>query len=192
MKAIEIVGVVLGGLGAGCTFTALAGVAAGITLQGWYFPGDPPYADLAIVPAALGIAISSIIRLVTRRQRTGATIFLRLNRLVLGTASLAVALCTLCIAFRFTPVWADVRHGIRTYGDEIANVVGDRNQVLTEAEFVTLKRQFIPAPVPVELRGYGTVYLRMAHGIYPYVGVDFSDASHALFDPVTMLCMYSD
>ena len=26
------------------------------------------------------------------------------------------------------------------------------------------------------------VQLRMAHGVYPYVGVDFSDASHALFE----------
>lgn len=53
-------------------------------------------------------------------------------------------------------------------------------------------KQFVPTPVTVQLRGYGPVRLRMAHGVYPYVGVDFSDASHALFDPRTMWCTYSD
>jgi hypothetical protein len=50
----------------------------------------------------------------------------------------------------------------------------------------------MPNPVPVFLRGYGQVQLRMAHGVYPYIGVDFRDGGHALFDPVTMYCTYSD
>jgi hypothetical protein len=32
----------------------------------------------------------------------------------------------------------------------------------------------------------------MAHGVYPYVGVDFGGGANALFDPRTMICTYSD
>jgi hypothetical protein len=88
--------------------------------------------------------------------------------------------------------WAAVRHGIRQYGDTIAMASGDKHHVLSHEEFERLKQQFMPRPVPVLLPGFGMVQLRMAHGVYPYVGVDFSDASHALFDPTTMLCTYSD
>ncbi len=50
----------------------------------------------------------------------------------------------------------------------------------------------MPQPVSIRLAGFGTVSLRMAHRVYPYVGVDFGSGSHALFDPRTMICSYAD
>jgi hypothetical protein len=55
-----------------------------------------------------------------------------------------------------------------------------------------LRQRYVPTPVVLQLPGWGPVQLRMAHGIPPYVGIDFGDGGHALFDPVTMLCTYSD
>ena len=59
-------------------------------------------------------------------------------------------------------------------------------------EFRRFHDRFLPQPVSVALPGYGTVHLRMAHGVYPYVGVDFGGGANAFFDPRTMICTYSD
>jgi hypothetical protein len=82
--------------------------------------------------------------------------------------------------------WAAIRSGIRQYGDEIAAAAGDKDRVLTHEEFDQFKRRVLPTPV--QLPGYGTVTLRMAHGVYPYVGVDFGGGASALCNPGTMIC----
>jgi len=81
--------------------------------------------------------------------------------------------------------------GIATYGDLVAADVGDHG-LLTSEEFTRLIVKYMPVPIERQLVGYGLVRLRMAHGVYPYVGVDFSDSEHALFDPRMMICWYSD
>ena len=58
--------------------------------------------------------------------------------------------------------------------------------MLTEEEFRRFHERFLPQPLPVALQGYGTVHLRMAHGVYPYIGVDFGGGANALFDRRTM------
>jgi hypothetical protein len=88
--------------------------------------------------------------------------------------------------------WREVRNGIRQYGDAIAAAAGSQGRLLTEEEFHRLHDQFMPEPIPVTLRGYGIVRLRMAHRVYPYVGVDFGGGANAIFEPRTMLCTYSD
>jgi hypothetical protein len=103
-----------------------------------------------------------------------------------------LVVAALGILERHDPRWRPIREGIRRYGDAIAAAAGDKHRVLSHEEFEKFKQQFIPTPVTVDLPGYGPVRLRMAHGVYPYVGVDFSDASHALFEPTTMWCTYSD
>lgn len=102
-----------------------------------------------------------------------------------------VVIGALGILERQDPRWSELRKGIRRYGDAIAAAAGDKHRVLSHEEFERFNQQFVPTPGAVQLRGYGVVRLRMAHGVYPYVGVDFSDASHALFDPTTMWCRYS-
>jgi len=105
---------------------------------------------------------------------------------------IAVFIATAGILERQNSRWREIRNGIRRYGDQIAAAAGDKHRVLSHERFERFKQQFLPIPVAVQLPGYGPVRLRMAHGVYPYVGVDFSDASHALFDPRTMWCTYSD
>ena len=86
-----------------------------------------------------------------------------------------------------------MRTGISHYGEVILEASGgNKSGLLSKDEFARLKQQFIPSPVEVELAGFGPVHLRMAHGIYPYVGVDFGEGRNAFFNPNTMVCKYSD
>lgn len=159
----------------------------------WNFPGDPPLFDLLIYATGIALVVNVPVWLLARRLWLGRARFVsRLSRSC-SIVSLVMFLAAAAgILERHTFRWAEIRSGIREFGDEIATAAGDRGRVLTQAEFAELKRRFVPTPVPVRLPGYGTVTLRMAHGVYPYVGVDFGGGANALFDPSTMMCTYSD
>jgi hypothetical protein len=158
----------------------------------WNFPGDPPAFELAAIMSAVAlIVVLPLAALSVLLEQTPAYVPLGARACsIVCAATLAVALAG--VLERHDRRWSEVRNEIRRYGDAIAAAAGDKNRVLTSDEFARFQRQFIPKPVTVLLPGYGTVRLRMAHGIYPYIGVDFSDASHALFNPLTMWCTYSD
>jgi hypothetical protein len=161
----------------------------------WYFPGDPPFFDLALLVSGPSAVVTSLLWLATKRVvgyrprlrwlRTAGTV-------VWCTTLVVVMTCMAGIAFRFTPGWRELRRTIRSYGDVVAHAAGGTDRTLTEDEFERFRRQYMPKAVPVMLEGYGTVYVRMSHGVYPYVGVDFTAGSHAFFDPTTMMCTYSD
>jgi len=160
-----------------------------------YFPGDPPFLDIAISPAVVSLCLSSICWLALRfvpplafaRQARAIT------RAFLIATSVSVLVAVGGVAFRFTGPWDSIRAAVPRYGDEIlAASGGSKSHVLTPEEFTSLKQRFMPKPVAVQLPGFGVVHLRMAHGIYPYVGVDFGNGMNALFDPSTMYCTYSD
>jgi hypothetical protein len=158
----------------------------------WNFPGDPPLFDLLVPAAAMGAGLNVPLWLLSRKLR-GSPVSVRLISQLCSIASLTLLVVAgLGILERQAPRWSPLRQGIRHYGDAIATAAGDKHRVLSHEEFEIFKQQFIQTPVTVDLFGYGRVRLRMAHGVYPYVGVDFSDASHALFDPITMWCTYSD
>jgi hypothetical protein len=157
----------------------------------WNFPGDPPVFDLLIIPATLAVGMSLPLWLLFHRAEV--TGVLRWVTSLAATVSLAICvLCAAGILERQDPRWSPIRNGIRRYGDAIAAEAGSKDRVLTAEEFKRFHDKYLPRSVPVQLRGYGEVRLRMAHGVYPYVGVDFSDASHALFNPWTMVCTCSD
>ena len=158
----------------------------------WNFPGDPPLFDVLLYPAGMATVVNAPVWLITKRwwDRTSAVRTVSRTSVSVSLALFVVAAAG--IAERHDARWSAIRTGIRQYGDEIAAAAGDPNKVLSHDEFVELKGRFLPTPVPVHLPGYGTVTLRMAHGIYPYVGVDFGGGANALFDPRTMRCTYSD
>ena len=178
---------------AGVAGASLAAATIGLGLRThniWYFPGDPPVLDLALIPASAALLFGVVAILSLREQasrRLGAC-----ARLSCLWAFVVFVFCLGGIGFRFTPAWKEVREGIRHYGDQIAAEVGSRHRVLTTTEFEDLKAKYMPQPISVRLSGFGTVNLRMAHGVYPYIGVDFGSGSHALFNPRTMICSYAD
>jgi hypothetical protein len=171
--------------------TALAGIAD----QGWWFPGDPPMLDLALPPAALGFLGAAFVwwRLTVLRRTDGAPrLLLVLSAAVTASAAVALAACAAGIGFRQSTAWSDLRHAIRQAGDAVAADVSDPSAVLGRAEFEALRQKHVPRPIEITLRGFGSVRLRMAHAIYPYVGVDFGEGRHAFFEPRSMTCTYSD
>jgi hypothetical protein len=161
----------------------------------WNFPGDPPLFEYLLAGAGANCLLVVPLWVVLRWTRVDAvsgTSLPRLVRWVLGFWVAIILVCAAGILERQDPRWRQVRTAIRRYGDAIAADAGDRYRVLTHDEFVALRERHVPSPVPLSLPGQGTVYLRMAHGVYPYVGIDFGGGSNALFDPSTMLCTYSD
>jgi hypothetical protein len=158
----------------------------------WNFPGDPPLFDLLIYGAGIATMVNLPLAVIVGRfgQRSG--LVLSIPRLCSVLAVIMFIGSAAGILERQDARWRAVRNGIREYGDLIAAAAGDKNRVLTEEEFRRFRERFLPQPLPVTLPGYGTVHLRMAHGVYPYVGVDFGGGANALFDPRTMICTYSD
>lgn len=159
----------------------------------WNFPGDPPLFDLLIYGAGVAALVNVPLALIVNRLRGHSRgLILSIPRLSSAAALIMLFASAGGILERHDARWAAVRDGIRQYGDAIAKAAGSKDRVLTEQEFRRFHDQFMPQPVPVILRGYGTVHLRMAHGVYPYIGVDFGGGANALFDPRTMICTYSD
>jgi hypothetical protein len=161
----------------------------------WNFPGDPPLFELSLAGALANLILVVPLWLLLRWPPARAVSGSSLRPLVrvVSTCWLVVALvCIAGILERQGPRWREVRTAIRLYGNAIAADAGDRHRVLNHDEFVALRQKHVPTPVPLSLAGFGTVHLRMAHGVYPYVGIDFGGGSNALFDSWSMFCTYSD
>ncbi|WP_147445492.1 hypothetical protein [Corallococcus aberystwythensis] len=64
---------------------------------------------------------------------------------------------------------------------------------LTEEEFARAKAWFLEEPVTFRFETEPEpVRLRLLRSVPPYVGVDFGQGRNAMFDPVTMRCVYSN
>ena len=188
VAALTIVGVLITGATVfyACLFLA-------VNPTPWNFPGDPPLFDLLIYAGAITAMVNlPLAFLVKRLAGQSRRLLGSIPRLCAIVGVVMFVGAAAGILERQDARWAAVRNGIRQYGDAVATASADKHRVLSHEEFEQFKKQFMPRSVPVLLPGYGMVQLRMAHGVYPYVGVDFTDASHALFDPTTMLCTYSD
>jgi hypothetical protein len=167
------------------------GLILAINPAPWNFPGDPPLFDVLIYYVGIATMVNlPLAVIVGRLQRKG--LVPSLPRLCSALALVMFIGSAAGILERHDARWRAIRNGIREYGDLIAVAAGDKNRVLTEEEFRRFHERFLPQPLPLALPGYGTVHLRMAHGVYPYIGVDFGGGANALFDPRTMFCTYSD
>jgi hypothetical protein len=155
----------------------------------WNFPGDPPLFDVLVYLALLNLVLSAPLYLWWRWRGRRPDLHIVGLLVVFWVAITLTSL--LGVAERHDPRWRQVRATIREYGDVIAADAGGR-RALEGQEFEALRERHMPRPVPVHLPGFGTVHLRMNHGNYPYVGVDFGDGRNAFFDLKTMLCVYSD
>jgi len=180
----------------GAAITAAIVFYGGVFVAGnptpWNFPGDPPLFDLLVVAAAIAAAVNLPLAIVVNRFGPRRGLVLSLPRTCATLAMILFVISAAPILERHDARWREVRNGIRQYGDAIAAAAGSQGRLLTEEEFHRLHDQFMPEPIPVTLRGYGIVRLRMAHRVYPYVGVDFGGGANAIFEPRTMLCTYSD
>jgi hypothetical protein len=158
-----------------------------------YFPGDPPLRDLLFDMLVLGASLAGIAWLSLRLVVPQAG---RKVRRAFGVLSIACLLgavpASWVVIQRHTGAWQELRVVLRTRAAAIRADVADPDAILTPEQFQSLRTKHVPQAVPVELPGYGIVHVRMSHGVPPYVGVDFRDGGHAVFDPTTMFCGYTD
>jgi hypothetical protein len=134
----------------------------------WNFPGDPPLFDLLIFAGAIAAVVNLPVALLVGRLRGhSSTLILLIPRLCAAVAVVMLLVSAAGILERHDARWAQIRNGIRLYGDRVAEAAGDKDRVLTEEEFKRFHDKFMPQPVAVRLTGYGTVHLRMAHGVFP-------------------------
>jgi hypothetical protein len=180
----------------GALITGVVMLSAGLFFRlhptPWNFPGDPPIFDLMFFAAAFAAGVNLPIAVLVARSERPRGLIVLLSHISAGMAAILFIASAAGILERHDSRWREIRNGIRQYGDAIAAATGDKNRVLTHDEFRRFHDRFMPQPIPIVLRGYGVVHLRMAHGVYPYVGVDFGGGANALFDPRTMFCTYSD
>lgn len=162
----------------------------------WYFPGDPPVFDilpyLGALYAVLGCVLFLSTFMLVRRWRPVA----RWIALFLVGSGVVVALPGLVvIGHRHTSAWEPVRSAIRHHARVIGEAVREQRLTLplSNVAFERLRAMYLPNDQVVHLAGWERpVRLRMAHGVPPYVGVDFGGGAYALFDSKTMVCTYSD
>lgn len=137
----------------------------------WSFPGDPPFFVLLALSGIASVFLSLQLWLLARRFAATPRLVVFGSKLSSIASLMAVFIAAGGILERQDSPWSEIRSGIRRYGDQIAAASGDKNRVLSHEEFEQFKQQFVPAPVTVQLPGYGPVRLCMAHGVYPYVGL---------------------
>jgi hypothetical protein len=179
----------------GCLVCFLALIFLSVNPTPWNFPGDPPLFEYLLAGAAANLVLVAVLWAVLRWTPVLVAVsgsLPRLVRRVLIYWAVIVLICVAGILERQDPRWRQVRMAIRQFGNAIAADAGDRYRVLSREEFLALREKHVPTPVPLSLPGRGTVYLRMAHTVYPYVGIDFGSGGNAFFEPLTMLCTYSD
>jgi hypothetical protein len=180
----------------GAAITAVVALFSGLLLvmnrTPWNAPGEPPLFELLLCGAGFLTAINLPLAVIARLRGQRSTYVFFYARLCLAVAAVMLIGSAAGILERHGRRWTAVRREMREYGDRIAAAAGDRNRPLTKEEFEQLRQRFLPQPVAVALPGHGTVRLRMAHAVYPYVGVDFGGGVNAFFEPRTMICTYSD
>lgn len=186
-----VVGTIIGVLACALAF-------AGVADRAWLWPGDAPTLDLGFILGVCGL-VPALVGSALFRRELPADRLGRAARVPLGTAILGLGLVLsgllisgAAIGYRHTAAWQQVRATIVRYGDDVAADVGDRNLVLSREQFDAMRLKHVPRPIPVVLSGWGVVHIRMAHAVYPYVGVDFGEGRNAFFEPRSMLCTYSD
>ena len=162
-----------------------------------YFPGDPPAAELlgifgalVIVPTlATAVAAFSMTSRYPRVRRVAMT--------ALGIPALAGTLAlgafAVSVGARHFGEWAQLKSLIRRYSTRVAERAGPANYRLSPSQYHAIQSELLtPAPTFQFSGTHTAVRLRMMMTVWPYVGVDFGSGANAVFNPVTMICIYSD
>jgi len=161
-----------------------------------YFPGDPPafetVATFSLLLAAALVMLGALFFLLTihktwRRFRRPS---LRLISALMGLLAIPLGFATLGIGRRHFGEWAELKASIRHYSELVAMEVarsGSADQLpAVQARF------FDPPPTFKFSALREPVKFRIMQTTPPYVGVDFGNGANAVFDPRTMICVYSD
>ncbi len=154
----------------------------------FYFPGDPPALDiifeLSVILLVALIIASALTRII--RSSTWTQWLLRRGLLLVAVVPLVGVLAGGCvIANRHFGEWRQLSSQLRLSRD-LAQAAADEGRSVLAVEL---------PPQLSEFRFSGLrdpVRIRIMSAREPYVGVDFGGGANAMFDLVTMRCVYSD
>jgi hypothetical protein len=195
----------LGIIGLVCGFVPSVGVAIGLTALGvgqllfgdpHPFPGDPPVDMLAEV-ALLGwllLLVGHGCFFVARRESDQIVWFWRWVMLPLTLVSFLVLLPVFGqIAGRHWGEWGRLKATLQANEARIRAFSSRDDEVLSEEEYARAKAWLLAQPVTFQFKTESEpVRIHMRRTVPPYLGVDFGQGQNAVFDPVTMICIYSD
>lgn len=160
-----------------------------------HFPGDPPAIDMLLdLGVALVIVASPLVPLLvflTKRVHMSRIAGLALLLpLLIGSTSAILGVAG--IVPRHFGEWGGLKAALATYGNQVAQLSSSRDGHLTPEEFERAEHLF-STPVTYRFSDLDrSVTLRPMRTVPPFVGVDFGGGANAVFDPVTMRCVYSD
>lgn len=162
----------------------------------WYFPGDPPVFEMLAMLClfALGglAVVCSLVFLVTLSEKTSRLRRTLLIWLSVSMTPFAVILfgAAVGISKRHFGEWARLKSLLQQYSSLVAAEI-EKGEDPRQAAALQLKL-LSPSPTFKFKALSEPVRLEIMQTEPPYVGVDFGNGAHAVFDPQTMICTYSD
>jgi hypothetical protein len=89
--------------------------------------------------------------------------------------------------------WGALKREIARHAARVSAAAPDARRLLTHQEFLELRARLMTPPATFRSAAFmEPLRIRMMEGGYPYVGVDYGTGRNAVFDPLTMVCTYSD
>ena len=163
------------------TVAAIASAAILANPDSWYFPGDPPWAELGLQAAgaaSLSLLAAAAALVTTGRQRHRLVRFVGAGCVVL--LAIIAAMPAAVIAGRHFGQWAALRAiALEEVGG--AEAAGDARSIHGEDRIFRFKGRALPVRI-----------LGVAAGSRPSVHIDFGDGTNATLDLRTMWCIHSD
>ncbi|NOK22487.1 hypothetical protein [Corallococcus carmarthensis] len=161
------------------------------------FPGDPPLADLALEGAVAGWLFVLIGYFVFLCVRSGGDRIVQLWRRVVpwavGWSVLLMLPVLVRVGERQFGDWRQLGNVLRASEAEIRAFVRPRQEMLSDEELALGRAWFQTHPVYFKFKSEElTVRIGLVSAMPPYVGVDFGGGRRAVFEPLTMVCVYSD
>jgi hypothetical protein len=175
LLGLGIVYLLAGGFGAVSSLSLLG------DSRGWYFPGDPALAEIAIMTEAVAFAAAIVAGVLLFSAGLLSSARARVSfAAALGLLIAFVSVPLVCVAHRHFGEWSRFRAFAWSYVDEARAQGLDGRRFDNPPEF-----RFARWPAPVKLRAVSAQR-------WPTALVDFGNGGTAVFDLRTMWCTYSD
>ncbi|QAT83862.1 hypothetical protein EJ065_2281 [Corallococcus coralloides] len=161
------------------------------------FPGDPPAADLLAWVALLGwlfILVGYCFFFLARKESDRIVhLWRRVLPPVALLSLLAMSSSLAQLAGRHWGEWGHLKAMLQDNEVRVRAFSSRADGALSEEEFARAKLWLLEQPVTFQFKTEPEpAKLRLMRTVPPYLGVDFGRGQNAVFDPVTMHCIYSD
>lgn len=176
----------------------------------WYFPGDVPFSDVALplllVAGLVCLFFSAVYIVWLRRRRVsgkkpGGWVLMVLAGglcFLLNAVTIPPLFhCMAVLGHRHVGEWGRLRQRLLYHRDVVTRHTRSLglkpSDSLSPRQFEDLRRALTDLPEEFTFTDLAKpVRIRLAMTCDPYLYVDFGEGANAAFDPITMICLYSD